>query len=345
MKAVLYHRPGGPEVLEYTEVPDPEPGPKDVVVRVAATALNRLDVVQRNGWFTMPGFTLPHIAGMDVAGEVVQLGADVDGLREGERVVVDPSLAGAPEGSRYHGMGDYYGELGIIGATVAGGYAELCLAPATHVHRVPDDMPIERAAAFPTAYLTAWHALFEIGRLQAGETLLVHAAGAGVSVAAIQLADHRGATVLATAGSEGKCERALRIGAAHACNNRTTDVAAWAREITDGRGVDMVLDHVGPALSDASFASLAVRGRYVTCGNTTGDQLTIPSIGRLYHMGLQVLGSDPYRYHEFAQAWDLFCAGGFDVVIDSEFPLADAAAAQQKMLASDFFGKILLRPG
>lgn len=107
----------------------------------------------------------------------------------------------------------------------------------------------------------------------------------------------------------------------------------------------MVLDHVGPALSDASFASLAVRGRYVTCGNTTGDQLTIPSIGRLYHMGLQVLGSDPYRYHEFAQAWDLFCAGGFDVVIDSEFPLADAAAAQQKMLASDFFGKILLRPG
>src|SRR5690606_26380852 len=219
MKAVLYHRPGGPEVLEYTEVPDPEPGPKDVVVRVAAAALNRLDVVQRNGWFAMPGFTLPHIAGMDVAGGIVALGADVEGLGVGERVVVDPSLAGVPEGSRYHGMGDYYGELGIIGATVAGGYAELCLVPATHVHRVPDGMPIEHAATFPTAYLTAWHALFETGRLQAGESVVVHAAGAGVSVAAIQLAKQRGATVLATAGSDEKCERALAIGADHVCNN------------------------------------------------------------------------------------------------------------------------------
>src|SRR5690606_13901324 len=159
----------------------------------------RLDVVQRNGWFTLPGFTLPHIAGMDVAGEVVQLGAGVEGLREGERVVVDPSLAGAPEGSRYHGMGDHYGELGVIGATVAGGYAERRLVPATHVHRGPDDMPIAQAAAFPPAYRTAWHALFEVGRLQPGETVLVHAAGAGVSVAAIQLAAQRGATVLATA--------------------------------------------------------------------------------------------------------------------------------------------------
>jgi NADPH:quinone reductase-like Zn-dependent oxidoreductase len=344
VKAMLYHRPGGPEVLELTDVPDPDPGTKDVVVKVAATSLNRLDVVQRNGWYALPGLTFPHIAGMDVAGEIVAVGSDVHGLSVGERVVVDPSLGGVPEGSRYAGMGDFYGNLGVIGGTVAGGYAELCLVPSTHVHRVPAHIPLEHAATFPTAGLTAWHALFDTGKLLAGETILIHAAGAGVSVAAIQFAKHAGATVLATAGSDAKCEQAHAIGADHTANNRTDDIAAWARSVTDGRGVDMVFDHVGPALFEASLMSLRPRGRFVTCGNTTGDQLTVPSIGYLYHFGLQILGSDAYRPHEFAQAWDAFCAGGFDVVIDSEWPLVEAAAAQQKMLESDFFGKILLRP-
>jgi NADPH:quinone reductase-like Zn-dependent oxidoreductase len=344
VKAMLYHRPGGPEVLELADVPDPDPGTKDVVVRVAVTALNHLDIVQRNGWFALPGFTLPHIAGMDMSGEIVAIGRDVHGLSVGERVIVDPSLGGVPEGSRYAGMGNYYGTLGVIGGTVAGGYAELCLVPATHVHRVPEHISLEDAATFPTAGLTAWHALFDTGGLQAGETVMIHAAGAGVSVIAIQFAKHAGATVLATAGSDAKCERARAIGADHVANNRTTDIAAWARSVTGGRGVDMVFDHVGPALFEASLMALRPRGRFVTCGNTSGDQLTVPSIGYLYHMGLRILGSDPYRPHEFAQAWDAFCAGGFDVVIDSEWPLVEAAAAQQKMLESDFFGKILLRP-
>jgi NADPH:quinone reductase-like Zn-dependent oxidoreductase len=344
MKAVLYRRPGGPEVLEYTDVADPEPGPADVVVRVAATALNRLDVVQRNGWYTMPGFTLPHIAGMDVAGEIAAIGSDVHGLSIGDRVVVDPSLAEVAENSKLAGMGDLYGELGVIGATVDGGYAELCLAPASHVHRVPEHVSLEAAATFPTCYLTAWHALFEVGRLTAGETVMIHAAGSGVSSAGIQLAKHAGATVVATVGSDEKIERALAIGADHVCNNRTTDVTAFAREVTGGRGVDMVFDHVGPALWAQSMFSLAIRGRLVNCGNTTGDTVEIPSLGHLFHSGIQILGSDPYRYAEFAQAWDVFCTAGFEVVIDSEFALADAAQAQAKMLGSDFFGKILLRP-
>jgi NADPH:quinone reductase-like Zn-dependent oxidoreductase len=331
-------------VLEYTDVPDPEPGPRDVVVRVAATALNHLDVVQRNGWFTMPGFQLPHIAGMDVAGEIAALGADVHGLDIGDRVVVDPSLTGVVEGSKLAGGGDRHGELVVIGATVDGGYAEQCLVPASHVHRVPASMSLEHAATFPTCYLTAWHALFEVGRLERGETVMIHAAGSGVSVAAIQFAKHRGATVVATAGSDEKCERARKIGADHVCNNRSADILAFAREVTGGRGVDMVLDHVGPALFEASFYSLATRGRFVTCGNTTGDQLTVPSIGYLYHTGIRILGSDPYRYDEFARAWDVFCSGNFESVVDSVFPLVDVAQAQQKMLDSDFFGKILLRP-
>jgi NADPH:quinone reductase-like Zn-dependent oxidoreductase len=344
VKAVLYTETGGPEVLQHVDVPDPEPGALDVVVAVKACALNRLDVVQRNGWFQMPGFSYPHIAGMDVAGEVVAVGADVDGVAVGDRVVIDPSLAGVAEGSKLAGMGDLYGVLGVIGATVDGGYAELCLAPASHVQRLPDAMSFEQAAVFPTAFMTAAHALFEIGRLQAGETMLVHAAGSGVSVAAIQLAKHAGATVLATAGTEEKCERAVAIGADHAHTNRAGDVAAWVREVTDGRGADMVFDHVGTALFGPSLFSLATRGRLVTCGNTTGDQAVIPSLGHLYHLGLQILGSDPYRPEEFPEVWRRYCEGGFETVIDSTFPLADAGAAQEKLLSSEFFGKILLIP-
>jgi NADPH:quinone reductase-like Zn-dependent oxidoreductase len=344
MKAVLYRELGGPEVLQFTDVPDPEPGPADVVVRVEAAALNRLDVVQRHGWYQMPGFTLPHIAGMDVAGTVAAVGSDVTTVAAGDRVVVDPSLAGVQGVSKLAGMGDLYGELGVIGATVDGGYAELCLVPASHVYRVPDDVPIEHAASFPTCWLTAGHALFEVGRLQAGETILIHAAGAGVSVAAIHLAKHAGATVLATAGTDEKCEKALELGADHVLNNRTGDVAGWARGATQGAGVNMVFDHVGTALFGPSLFALGIKGRLVNCGNSSGDTATIPSLGYLFHSGLSIIGSDPYRPEEFGPLWRTFCEQRFPVVIDSEFPLADAGIAQQKLLSNDVFGKILLKP-
>lgn len=344
MKALRYLQPGGPEVLEYVDVADPIPGRRDVVIEVAATSLNHLDLVQRHGWYTMPGFTLPHIAGMDVVGTVIEVGADVSRVGVGERVVVDPSLAEVPVGSKLAGHGDLYGELGVIGATVDGGYAERCLVPETHVHHIPDSMSWHHAVCFPTAWLTAWHALFTVGHLSVGETLLIHAAGSGVSMAGIQLAKHAGATVLATAGTDEKCERALALGADHVCNNRTTDVTGWAREVTAGAGVDMVFDHVGPALWAASMFALKPRGRLVNCGNTSGDQATIPSLGFMFHMGIQILGSDPYRYEEFAEAWATYCDGSFQSPVDSVFPLAEGAAAQEKMLRSDFFGKIVLEP-
>ena len=344
MRAVLYDTHGGPEVLRLAEVSDPQPGPADVVVRVAAAALNRLDVIQRAGWFTMPGFELPHIAGMDVAGTVVAAGAAVDGVAAGDGVVVDPSLSGVPEGSRLAGRGDLYGELGVIGATADGGYAELCLAPASHTFPIPAEMSFEAAAVFPTCWMTAAHALFDVGGLQAGETVLIHAAGSGVSTAAIQLARHAGAKVLATAGSETKCARARELGAADTANNRTTDVAAWARSVTGGAGVDMVFDHVGPALWEASMFALATRGRLVNCGNTTGDTVTIPSLGHLFHSGLRIMGSDPYRPEEFGPVWETYCSGGFTAPIDSVVPLEEAAAAQERLLAGDLFGKIVLRP-
>lgn len=344
MKALLYKSTGGPEVLEYIDIPDPEPGPRDVVVGVAATTLNHLDITQRNGWFTLPGFTLPHIAGMDVAGTVLAIGSEVTRTTLGERVVVDPSLTEVPEGSKLAGMGDLYGDLGIIGATVAGSYAEQCLVPESHVHRIPDDMSWHHAVVFPTAWMAAHHALFTVGNLRAGETVMIHAAGSGVSMAGIQLAKHSGATVLATAGTKEKCDRALELGADYATENRSTDVAAWAREITNGTGVNMVFDHVGNALWAASMFSLAPRGRLVNCGATSGDTATIPSLGFMYHMGIQILGSDPYRYEEFAPAWDTYCSGDFRSLIDSVYPLAQGAEAQEKMLRGDFFGKIVLEP-
>ena len=344
MKAVRYDHSGGVDVLEYTDVPDPSPDPLDVVVRVEACALNRLDIVQREGWYHMPGFAFPHIPGMDVAGRVVSVGAEVTSVSVGERVVIDPSLSGVPVGSKFAGKGDLFGELAVIGATEDGGYAELCLAPASHVYRVPDGMPIEHAAAFPTCWLTATHALFDVGHLCAGETVLIHAAGSGVSVAGIQLAKHAGATVLATAGTDEKCERALGLGADFVLNNRTGDIVSWARGITQGGGVNLVFDHVGTALFGASLFALGVGGRLVACGNSSGDQATIPSLGYLFHSNITIIGSGPYRPDEFGPAWQLFCDGDFQSLIDSEFALADAAAAQDKLARNDVFGKIILRP-
>jgi NADPH:quinone reductase-like Zn-dependent oxidoreductase len=344
MKAMLYTEVGGPEVFQFIDVADPEPGAGDVIVDVAATSLNRLDLVQRAGWFQMPGFEFPHIAGMDIAGIVSAVGAAVTNVSVGDRVVVDPSLAGVAENSKLAGRGDLYGDLGIIGGTVAGGYAEKCLVPASHVYIVPADMPLEHAATFPTAFLTAAHALFDVGHLQAGETVMIHAAGSGVSTAGIQLAKQAGATVLATAGTDEKCERALALGADHVANNRTTDVAGFAREVTHGAGVNMVFDHVGTALFGPSLFGLGVHGRLVNCGNSSGDEATIPSLGYLFHSGIKILGSDPYRPEEFGPVWDMFCSADFEVVIDSEFGLADAGQAQEKMMQSDFFGKIVLKP-
>jgi NADPH:quinone reductase-like Zn-dependent oxidoreductase len=344
MKAIRYEGFGGVDVLEYVDVPDPQPGPRDVVVQVGATALNRLDVVQRNGWYQLPGFTLPHISGMDIAGTIVAVGDDVTGVAEGDRVVIDPSMTEVPEGSKLAGYGDLYGVLGVLGGTLDGGYAELCLAPATHVHRVPESMDDVTAAVFPTAWLTAWHALIEVGRLEPGETLLLHAAGSGVSIAAMQIAAWRGARVLATAGGQAKCERALELGVAAACDNRADDVVAFARRETDGRGVDIVFDHVGPALFAPSLFSLRPRGRLVTSGNTTGDQATIPSLGHLFHSGISIIGSDPYRYREFAEAWEVYTSLAPAAVVADELALVDAAEAHRRMESGDFFGKLLLRP-
>jgi len=352
MKALTYSEHGSPSVLNFKDVPDPTFGKGDVLVRVRATGVNRVDVAQRNGWFTLPNFSLPNIPGMDVAGEIVALGDEalkIAASRElelalGDRVVIDPSMSEAPESSSLHGNGDLHGNLDVIGATVAGGYAELCVAPASHIHIIPKNMSFAHAAAFPTAWMTAHHALFDVGKLCSGETLLVHAGASGVSLAAIQLACAAGATVYATASSEKKCRRAIQAGAKAAVTNRSTDITHWSKKQTNGRGVDMVFDHVGAALWGSSMFALAPRGRLVNCGNTSGDEAVIPSLGFMFHMGIQVLGSDPYRYEEFGKVWQKYCSEDFDPSIDTTYQLKDGAEAHLRLESNNVAGKFILIP-
>ena len=342
MKAARYSGHGGPEVLRYEEVPEPRIAPADVIVKVAACAVNRLDLIQRNGDFTLPGYCLPHIAGMDVAGEIVEVGREVEAVSVGDRVVINPSLTAVRGDSRFVGLDDRYGRLGVIGATVDGGYAEFCAAPASHVQPIPEGFSYEEVACIPTCYVTAWHALSETGGLIAGESVLIHATG-GLSSAAIQLARKLGATVLATARTEAKLEHARRLGAQHVLCNHNADIAQWAHQVTDGRGVDMVFDHIGPALWHASLAALRPRGRLIICGATTGPEVTL-ELGRVHRMGIQIVGSDSYSYQEFERLLQLYWQGGFQQTVDSVFALAEAGNAQRRMDSSECTGKILLKP-
>ena len=332
---------GGPEVLEIVPLPDPEPGPDDVLIAVRTCALNRLDVLQRRGPALVPGFKLPHIAGMDVAGDVVAAGSGVDRVAVGDRVLVNPALHCGECDVCRAGTDQYCPNLRVVGANHPGGYAELCVVPATHAYRLPDTVSYDEAATIPTIYSTAWQALVVTGRLRVGEWVMIHAAGSGVSTAAIQLARKMGARVLATAGSARKLDFARSIGAEAVANNRTDDIAAVARDVTDGRGVDMVFDHVGPALFEQSLHALRTRGRLVFCGSTTGTEATF-SLPYAYHFGLTMVGVDSYSYRDFEEMLDYYWTASFTPVIDSVFPLERAAEAQARLEDGDVIGKILL---
>lgn len=346
MKALFYSEHGSVDVLRYDSRPDPTIGSADVLIQVAATAINRLDIVQRNGWFTLPGFALPQIAGMDMAGTVVELGSAVSGINVGDRVVVDPSLHAVAAQSSFAGHGDRHGELGVLGATHPGGYGALCAVSADHVHLMPADLSFAAAAVFPTAWMTTHHALFRVGKLQAGETLLLHGATSALTLAATQLAVALGAEVLVTAATEEKCAVARTLGASATAVNRGADVTAWVMQQTQGKGVDMVLDHVGPALWETSLFALAPQGRLVTCGNTTGDSVSIPSLGFLFQRGAQIKGSDAYFSTDFAEVWSRYCQGisksQFSPQIHRQYPIENGAIAQQELESGNALGRIVL---
>ena len=340
MKAIRIHQHGGPEVLRYEEAPDPVAGPNEVLVQVRACALNHLDIFVRQG---LPGIALPHIPGADVAGVIAEVGAQVQGLSPGQRVIVNPSLSCGHCEYCIQGQDSLCDSYRILGEQADGGYAEYLALPAGNLHLIPEGFSFEEAAAVPLVFQTAWRMLISRAQLKAGEDILILGAGGGVASAAIQIAKLCGARVWATSSSEAKLERARELGADVLINYRKSDFAKEIWRLTDKRGVDVVLDNVGQATWEQSLRSLAKNGRLVTCGATSGPRP--PTDLRLvFWRQLQIFGSTMANRHEFSQVLQLVWRGKLKPVVDRTFPLGQAAAAQRALEAGEHFGKLVLVP-
>ena len=340
MRAVVFLKHGGPEVLEYTEVPTPDPAPGEILVKVRACALNHLDIWLRQG---IPAYKikLPHISGCDAAGTVERLGQGVSGFKPGDPVVLIPRLCcGACDRCRA-GEDTLCADFGIRGAATDGGYAEFTVARAKDAFPLPKSISFEQAAAFPLVFMTAWHMLIGRAKLQAGETVLVHGAGSGVGHAGIQIARHVGARVFTTTGSAAKAAKAKELGAEGVIDYSREVIDQRIGELTGGKGVNVVLDHIGPETWEPSIKSLAKGGRLVTCGATTGPQAAL-DLRYVYSRQLSILGSMMGTQAEFSELLKLVGEGKLMPIIDTVYPLKEARVAQEKMLSRAFFGKLIL---
>jgi NADPH:quinone reductase-like Zn-dependent oxidoreductase len=339
MKAICFHDHGGPEVLRLEEVPDPVIGPGEALVRVRACALNHLDLWQRRG-LRRVAIPLPHISGSDVAGIVVDSqGGD---LPAGTRVMLQPGVSCGRCLACLSGSDNECPHYEVLGyRNHPGGYAELVKVPVQNLVPIADSVPFVNAAAFPLTFVTAWHMLITRANLQRGEDVLVLAAGSGVGQAAVQIARLVGARVIATAGTDAKLERARAIGAAEVINHHTQDIAEEIKRLTNRRGVDVVVEHVGVATWAKSVRSLARNGRLVTCGATTGGEAGVDLLA-LFSKRLSILGSYMGTKAELIRAAAHLFDGRLTPIIDRTFPLAEAAAAQQRLEESGQFGKIVL---
>jgi NADPH:quinone reductase-like Zn-dependent oxidoreductase len=340
VKAILFRRHGGPEVLEYVDAPDPEPRPSEVLVRVRACALNHLDLWVRGG---LPNvrIPLPHIPGSDVAGEIAGIGAEVTTARVGQKVVLAPLLSCGKCPACVAGLDNQCRTATNLGYMMDGGCAEFVCAPEVNCLAYPENLSFEEAAAIPLVFQTAWHMLIGRAQLQPGETVLVLGAGSGVGSAAIQIAKFFGARVITTAGSEAKLEKARQLGADHVINRTTQNIREEVRRITDRRGVNVVFEHVGTATWEDSLASLALAGRLVTCGNTTGYDAKI-DLRFLFSRQLSLLGSYMGVKSELHTVMKLVSAGQLKPVVDRIFPLPEAAAAHAYLESDQQFGKVVL---
>ena len=339
MKAVRFHQHGGPEVLRYEDAPDPVLATGDVLVRVRACALNHLDLWGRRG---LPGIRIPmpHITGSDVAGDVVS--SPAADIPVGRRVMLQPGLSCGHCIACLSGRDNECPRYDVLGnVNHAGGYAEYVSVPAPNVIPIPDAIDYLQAAAFPLTFLTAWHMLMTRAGLQRGEDVLVLAAGSGVGQAAIQIAALHGARVFATAGSADKLERARALGASEVIDHYRQDLAEEIKRLTNKRGVDVVIEHVGEATWPKSVRALARGGRLVTCGATTGASGAL-NLSALFSKRLSILGSYMGTKGELLRVALFFFAGQLKPVIDATFPLHEAAHAHRRMEESGQFGKIVL---
>ncbi len=342
MKAVRFHQHGGLDVLKYEDAPEPKILANEVLVKVKACALNHLDVWLRGG---VPGWKLemPHIVGSDVSGEVVEVGSLSTRVKPGDRVLLCPGVSCGQCEMCFRGLDSGCRRFTVLGVFMDGGYAEYAKVPEVNVLPIPADLSFDEAAAVPLVFLTAWHMLFTRAQLKPGEEVLVIGAGSGVGSAAIQIAKLVNARVIATAGAGWKLEKARELGADEVINHTRQSIADEVKRLTRKRGVDVVVDHVGAAVWEACFESLATYGRLVTCGMTTGADLKLNGQG-LFARQKTILGSFMGGKAELLEALKFIGQRKLRAVIDSVFPLKEAAAAQQKMEGREFFGKILLHP-
>ena len=305
-----------------------------------AVGLNHLDLWVRNG---VPGhvFLLPIVPGCDVAGVVDALGPGSTGVAVGDEVVVAPGVSCGRCLACRAGDDALCRTYGILGESQDGGCQDYLVVPDSGVFPKPQGLNWEQAAAVPLTFLTAWHMLKARARLQPGERVLVHAAGSGVSVAAIQVATLLGARVMTTAGTDVKCDRGRALGAEEAVNYNTADFAREVKRWTNGRGVDVVVDHIGSDTFERSLRCLVKGGRYVTCGATSGFELKT-DFRLVFFKSLSILGSTMGGSHELATVLSLVATGRLRPIVDRVFPFEQIAEAHRHLASREVFGKVVL---
>ena len=340
MRAVRIHQFGGPEVLTYEDVPDPQPRKDQVLVRVRACSLNHLDIWVRKG---LPGVKLPHILGSDIAGEVVEVGECVNGFKAGQRVVLSPMHYCGHCEKCVAGLQNQCRDFTVLGNAVDGGNCELIAATAANVIPIPESLDFNQAASVPLVFVTAWHMLVGRAGIRPGQTVLVLGASSGVGIAAIQIAKMFHCRVITTAGNEAKLAKARELGADFGINHYQQKISEEVRKLTNKQGVDIVVEHVGASTWDESVKSLKSSGTLVTCGATSGPNVNI-DLRHLFARQLTLLGSYMGTMAELHEVLKHVFSGRLKPVVDRTFPLSELRAAHEYLEKSQMFGKIVVNP-
>ena len=341
MKAVLFYDHGGPEVLRYEDFPTPEPGPGEAQVRLHASALNHMDLWVRRGW---PGLKLeyPHISGADGAGVISAVGAGVEDLEAGQRVVINANLSCGKCSYCLAGRDNLCRNWHLLGETRRGTLAEYVVVPARNLLPLPEGFRFAEAAAAGLVFHTAWHSLITRGHLRAGESVLIVGASGGVNTASIQVAKLAGAKVFVVGSGPAKLELARSLGA-DVCIDRSQE-ANWSKEVflaTGRQGVDVVVDNVGAPTMMMSLRAARKGGRILTVGNTGGPELSLDN-RYIFGKHLSILGSTMGTIRDFTTVMGLVFEGALRPVIDRVFPLEETASAQRRLEQGEQLGKIVL---
>ena len=323
MKAVRIHEDGGPEVLRYEDVEDPVPAEGEVLIRLRAASLNHIDLWVRQG---LPSVPKPRTLGADGAGEVASLGPGTDAFSEGDRVVINPGL---DNGAR------------IVGEHLDGTHAEFVAVPVENVYPIPNGLSFEEAAAFPLVFETAYRMIVTKAQLVEGEWVLLWGIGSGVASAAFVIARALGARTIVTSSSSDKLERARELGADAAVNHAEDDVAAAVKAATEGKGADVVVEHVGEATWKTSLQTAGPNARIVVCGATSGPNPPA-QLHRIWWKQLTIYGSTMGTKEDFEGAYELVARGVARPIVDRVFPLEEAAGAHEYLESGRQFGKVVL---